>query len=98
MKKRIIFACTSGIATSTVATENVLQYCKKEGIEVEPMQSNVGTIPSQDGMADLIVVTSGVKYSLKTPIINGLPLITGIGEEALLKKIVDILKGGESNG
>ena len=98
MKKRIIFACTSGIATSTVDTEKVLQYCKKEGIEVEPMQSNVGTIPSQDGMADLIVVTSGVKYNLKTPIINGLPLITGIGEEALLKKIVDILKGGESNG
>ena len=98
MKKRIIFACTSGIATSTVATEKVLKNRKKEGIEVEPMQSNVGTIPSQDGMADLIVVTSGVKYNLKTPIINGLPLITGIGEEALLKKIVDILKGGESNG
>ena len=98
MKKRIIFACTSGIATSTVATEKVLQYCKKIGIDVEPMQSNVGTIPSQDGMADLIVVTSGVKYNLKTPIINGLPLITGIGEEALLKKIEDILRGGEIDG
>ena len=69
MKKRIIFACTSGVATSTVATEKVLQYCKKEGIEVDPMQSNVGTIPSQDGMADLIVVTSGVKYYLKTLIL-----------------------------
>ena len=98
MKKRIIFACTSGIATSTVATEKVLQYCKKIGIDVEPMQSNVGTIPSQDGMADLIVVTSGVKYNLKTPIVNGLPLITGIGEEALLKKIADILRGGEIDG
>ena len=61
MKKRIIFACTSGIATATVATEKVLQYCKKEGIEVEPMQSNVGPIPSQDVMADLIVVTYKVK-------------------------------------
>ncbi len=98
MKKRIIFACTSGIATSTVATEKVLQYCKKIGIDVEPMQSNVGTIPSQDGMADLIVVTSGVKYNLKTPIVNGLPLITGIGEEALLQKIADILRGGEIDG
>ena len=98
MKKRIIFACTSGIATSTVATEKVLQYCKKIGIDVEPMQSNVGTIPSQDGIADLIVVTSGVKYNLKTPIVNGLPLITGIGEEALLKKIADILRGGEIDG
>ena len=98
MKKRIIFACTSGIATSTVATEKVLQYCKKIGIDVEPMQSNVGTIPSQDGMADLIVVTSGVKYNLKTPIVNGLPLITGIGEEALIQKIADILRGGEIDG
>ena len=98
MKKILIFACTSGIATSTVATEKVLQYCKKIGIDVEPMQSNVGTIPSQDGMADLIVVTSGVKYNLKTPIVNGLPLITGIGEEALLQKIADILRGGEIDG
>lgn len=28
MNKKIIFACTSGIATSAVATEKVVQYCK----------------------------------------------------------------------
>lgn len=94
MKKRIIFACTSGIATSTIATEKVKNYCAEHGIEVENIQSDVATVQSQDGMADLIIVTSKVSYKLeKTPIINGVPLITTIGEEEVLAKIVNILKG-----
>ncbi|ODP81755.1 PTS sugar transporter subunit IIB [Klebsiella pneumoniae] len=88
----MIFACTSGIATSAVATEKVVQYCKGQGINVEPIQSNIGTIGKQDGMADLIIVTSAVKTELKTPVLNGLPLLTGFGEEELLEKIVAILK------
>ncbi|HGM5490490.1 TPA: PTS sugar transporter subunit IIB [Serratia fonticola] len=92
MNKKIIFACTSGIATSAVATEKVVQYCKSQGITVDPIQSNIGTIGKQDEMADLIIVTSAVKVNLKTPIINGLPLLTGFGEEELLEKIVAILK------
>lgn len=92
MNKKIIFACTSGIATSAVATEKVVNYCKENGINVDAMQSNIGTIGSQDGMADLIIVTSAVKMNLQTPILNGLPLLTGVGEEELLEKIVAILK------
>lgn len=92
MNKKIIFACTSGIATSAVATEKVVQYCKQNGITVDAMQSNIGTIAKQDEMADLIIVTSAVKMELKTPVVNGLPLLTGFGEEELLEKIVAILK------
>jgi len=43
-------------------------------------------------MADLIIVTSAVKTELQTPVLNGLPLLTGFGEEELLEKIVAILK------
>lgn len=32
MNKKIIFACTSGIATSAVATEKVVQFCKTQGL------------------------------------------------------------------
>ncbi|MFZ3390671.1 PTS sugar transporter subunit IIB [Buttiauxella gaviniae] len=92
MNKKIIFACTSGIATSAVATEKVVQYCKSQGINVDAIQSNIGTIAQQDEMADIIIVTSAVKMELKTPILNGLPLLTGFGEEELLEKIVAILK------
>ena len=92
MNKKIIFAGTSGIATAAVATEKVVQYCKSQGINVDPIQSNIGTIGKQDGMADLIIVTSAVKTELTTPVLNGLPLLTGFGEEELLEKIVAILK------
>jgi galactitol PTS system EIIB component len=91
MNKKIIFACTSGIATSAVATDKVVTYCKEKGINVEPIQSNIGTIKNQDGMADIIIVTSAVDFKLNTPILNGLPLLTGFGDEELLEKIVSIL-------
>ncbi|MBJ4948325.1 PTS sugar transporter subunit IIB, partial [Salmonella enterica subsp. enterica serovar Agona] len=70
----------------------VVQFCKTQGINVEPIQSNIGTIGKQDGMADLIIVTSAVKTELATAVLNGRPLLTGFGEEELLEKIVAILK------
>lgn len=92
MNKKIIFACTSGIATSAVATDKVVTFCKENGINVEPIQSNIGSIKNQDGMADIIIVTSAVDFKLETPILNGLPLLTGFGEEELLEKVLTILK------
>ena len=92
MNKKIIFACTSGIATSAVATDKVVSFCQEHGINVEPIQSNIGTVQKQDGMADIIIVTSAVDFKLETPILNGLPLLTGFGEEELLEEILSILK------
>ena len=92
MNKKIIFACTSGIATSAVATDKVVSFCQEHGINVEPIQSTIGTVQKQDGMADIIIVTSAVDFKLETPILNGLPLLTGFGEEELLEEILSILK------
>jgi PTS system galactitol-specific IIB component len=93
MKKRIVFACSSGIATSTVVAEKVVDYCKNHGIDVEYQQAIIGELPALDNSADLIVVTSQVETKLNTPIINALPIITGIGEQELLDNIIKLLKG-----
>ena len=44
-----------------------------------------------DGVA-LVVSTTKVPYELDVPVVNGLPIITGIGEEKVLAQIVSILK------
>lgn len=92
MKKRIVFACSSGIATSTLVAQKTKEHCKKNGIEVESQQSTVGELPGLDGSADLFVVTSEVGGSYTTPVVNALPVITGVGEQEVLDKIVSILK------
>lgn len=92
MKKKIIFVCATGIATSTVAAEKVTDCCKENGIDVEYQQCNVASLPQFDGNADLIISTTNVPYNLETKVVNALPIITGFGEEELLDKIVKILK------
>lgn len=92
MKKNVVFVCATGIATSTVAAEKVIEYCKERGIEIEYQQCNVASVQSYDGNVDLIISTTNVPYKLKTRVVNALPIISGFGEEELLEKIVKILK------
>lgn len=81
-----------GIATSTAVTEKVMEYCKEHGLNVNYSQTNVASLPGNtDGVA-LVVSTTKVPYELDVPVVNGLPIITGIGEEKVLAQIVSILK------
>lgn len=92
MTYNIVFACATGVATSTAVTERVLEYCKEQGIDINYSQTNVASLVNNISGADLIVSTTKVPYELDVPVVNGLPIITGIGEDKVLKNIVDILK------
>jgi len=92
--KRVVVACGTGIATSTVVADKILEACKKEGLKVDIVQCKVTELKSYADGVDLIVSTTIVKDKFNVPVINGLSLITGIGEEAVLKQIVDALKKG----
>ena len=62
------------------------RYCHIHG------GNNVASLPGNtDGVA-LVVSTTKVPYELDVPVVNGLPIITGIGEEKVLAQIVSILK------
>lgn len=92
--KKILFACASGIATSTVVSEKVMAYLKSKGMnDVMYSQTNVPSVPAQAEGVDLVIATSKLSYNLPVPIVQGLPILTGIGEEAALEKIYQILKG-----
>jgi galactitol PTS system EIIB component len=93
MTKYIVFACSAGIATSTVVAEKVVDYCKEQGIDVQYQQAIIGELPGLDSQADLIVTTTNIETKLNTPVVNALPIITGMGEQALLDKIIDLLRG-----
>jgi PTS system galactitol-specific IIB component len=73
----------------------VIEYCKRNGIDVESTQCNIASLKEHDGQADLIISTTNVPYQTKVPVINALPLITGVGEQELLSKVIEILKRTE---
>ena len=68
-------------------------FKRKEYDDVNYSQTNVASVQQNSDEADLIVSTTKIPYELETPVINGLPLITGINEEKVLNAIYEQLKG-----
>ncbi len=91
--KVVLVACGTAVATSTVVARAIEEACKKNGISIMARQckaSEVRMLVEQG--ADLIVTTTPVPKDLGIPVIQGLPFLTGIGKDAVLKQIIDTLK------
>ena len=91
-KKKVLVACGTGIATSTVVTIKIQEALAKNNIDADVIQCKVSELALRANEADLVVTTT--EYSNpKVPVIRGLSFLTGIGMEDDLKKIVNTLKG-----
>lgn len=92
MKKRIIVACGGAVATSTVVAYKVVNLCKENDIEVDIIQCRISEIANNLTGVSLIMPTSRVNRDYGIPVISGMPFISGVGEEELKSKILDVLK------
>ncbi|WP_125980068.1 PTS sugar transporter subunit IIB [Loigolactobacillus iwatensis] len=89
--KKILVACGSGIATSTVARSALEEDLKNKGINMKELsfdQTSIPQIPSMASDYDLVITTAKYTEDVGVPIINGLPFLTNIGEDAVVDKII----------
>ena len=93
MAKKLLVACGSGIATSTVAATKIKEALQAlgKGDKVNIQQGRVSELVAKADQYDLIVTTARVSLQLKTPIVSGLPFITGVGVDKTIKEIVEKL-------
>lgn len=91
MKNRIniVVACGGGIFTTTVVTEKIQEILKKEKIANSISPHKITEIANITG-ADLIVVTGKTteKNRAGAPVMIGMPLFTGVGEEEFTEEFV----------
>jgi PTS system galactitol-specific IIB component len=92
--KKVLVACGTGIATSTAVLENIREHLVKEEIRAELYQCKTSELKSQVSSLrpDLVVSTTQVSEDLGVTVLNGLPFLTGIGSESVMKEIVQRLK------
>jgi len=90
--KRILVACGTAIATSTVVAIAIEEEMKKRGINVTTRQCKATEAKSLAGDADLIVTTTQVPSDLGVPVIQTLAFLTGIGKEEVIEEIVKVLQ------
>lgn len=91
---RILLLCGTGIATSTAIRMKIEQALREQGLGqgVDLRQGKVADVLSGPVDADLIVATAQVPQSVRVPVINGVPLITGIGARPVLDSVVDAVR------
>lgn len=94
MKKvNIAVCCGGGIFTTTVVTEKMEEFLKSERI---PFSINPHKITEIAGMTgyDIIVVTGKTdqKNRAGAPVLIGLPMFTGIGEDEFKEELLEIIK------
>lgn len=93
MKKKVIVACGGAIATSSFVADRVKKLCRAEGIDAEIVQCRLAEIPSNIIGASLVIPTSMVRRDYGIPMVVGMPLLSGIGEEETIEEILNILRG-----
>lgn len=89
--KRIIVACGTGMATSTIISEKLKSILDENGIKYSIRQCILGEIASYAANADLIVTSMKVQEEFEAPVVLGTPFLIGINEEATKEKILKIL-------
>lgn len=92
--KNILISCGTGVVTSTLATNRLCKLLDERGYKgtYKTTQYKIAELASKDtGAFDVIVHTTTVPSFLKTPCVNALPLVTGVGMEAVADAVVAIL-------
>lgn len=95
--KTIIVACGGGIATSaTVATKinNELQKrglsskAKAEAVDIKSLET---FMRNADIYVSVTPMPKGKEGEYPIPVVSGIPLLTGVGREETIDKIVSLL-------
>ncbi|MFJ7724857.1 PTS sugar transporter subunit IIB [Neobacillus sp. NPDC097160] len=87
--KKLLIMCGTGIATSTIVTGKVKTWLAENGLEnkVKLYQSKISEELSRIDDYDIIVSTTLVPDNIKSKVIDGVPLLTGIGKDVMFEKI-----------
>jgi PTS system galactitol-specific IIB component len=92
-RKRILVPCGSGVATSNMAAEKLKSLLKRDGFDAEVQAVDFKSLATFASQADIIVsVAPHGNQEYPVPVINGIPLLTGVGLEQCLEEIEKYLK------
>ncbi len=88
---KVLVACGSGIATSSVAVYRIESLCKEIGVDAKIIKTTIKEIPEKSAGMDLVLTTNRYQGLADCPVECVVNLLTGINAEATEKKVAAIL-------
>lgn len=90
--KKILVACGTGMATSTMIAQKITRYLAEHNIQVSTCQCCLSEIPLNKQGADLIVTSMKTTTDYGIPVLNGAPFLTGVNDGAVKQQLIELLK------
>jgi PTS system galactitol-specific IIB component len=89
--KKILVACGTAIATSTVVAKKLEEMLKARGLHVAIDQCKASEVANRAAAYDVIVSTTEVDNTGGKPLVRTLSFLTGVGIDADVEKIAKFL-------
>ena len=89
--KKVIVACGTGMATSSMIAEKVRSVLEDNQVDYTLSQAQLSELDMYKE-ADLFVTAMRVEEDYGVPMVVGTPFLVGIGEAEAAAKIIEILK------
>ncbi|MEO6059981.1 MAG: PTS sugar transporter subunit IIB [Candidatus Limnocylindria bacterium] len=93
--KRIIVACGSGVASSTMVMSRLRDLCRQRHLDVEFEVVDFRSLPSHLARADIFVSIAphgDNPGAHGKPMLNGVPFLTGIGMEPVMDELERLVR------
>jgi PTS system galactitol-specific IIB component len=91
MKKKILVACGTGVATSTVVAKKLEEKLRAKGIDVQIDQGKASDVGAKALGYDLVIATTQVDDTRGKPFLRTVSFLTGIGVDKDLETITKLL-------
>ena len=89
---KILVACGSGVATSTVIANRVKRLCEENGFNVNVQQVKVVQVENMSKDFDLIVASTKIPDTVTTPYVFAINYLTGVNREKTDSDVIEKLK------
>lgn len=89
---KVLVACGSGVATSTIAQEAVKEIAKAAGIPIQVMKGTIAEVPAKQETVDLVLTTANYRKPLNKPHMSVFGLVSGIGTDKVKAELAELLK------
>lgn len=93
---KVLVACGSGVATSTVAQAAVKEIADAAGVPVQIFKGTIGEVGVKQYDVDIVCTTTNYRKPLERPYLSVFPLISGINKDNCESDLVELLKTVQS--
>ena len=90
--KKIIVACGSGVATSQTVASKVNRLLKENKVDAQVEAVDLKSVDLYMDSSVAYIAITKIDKEYPIPVINGIAFLTGVGQDAELKKLIEACK------